>query len=248
MLEVQGGGVVKLHVNTPDLRKALSAVIPHAGQPGPEQVRVTATPENVFVQATNGVTAGLSLVSVWEHEGLSGDPAEDSLFLSTSMAKELLQVFKPISKPESELDDQLSVELDDAGQITVTDVSGLFPGKSWSMPHTEKRDLFPNLPALFARALEPAVVSPERIFAQGRMIRLFTSAAAAYGEPLVLEPTPSAKQLLISCGESFLGALAQARLEEGSEKLQEFQEHRAAWPSRLDQVAFALSQVDEEAA
>jgi hypothetical protein len=80
---------------------------------------------------------------------------------------------------------------------------------------------------------------PERLVAAGRLVRLFATASAAYGEPLVIEPTEDAKRILISCGESFLGLLMPIRSEDGSTVANELNAWRDGWMHRLPELAHA---------
>lgn len=242
---------MKIHVNTADFRKALQSVLPHAHD-DPETfyaiVRGVVTQENVYLQSTNLYTAGMAIASVWEHEGLTGSLAEDSFDLSVGMAKELLQLFKAKKKPENELDDQLSLEVSEA-EIAVTDVSGLFPGKSLTLPNSARApELFPNLPRMFGNAMGGRVVPPVRIIAAGKLLKLFAAASSAYGHPLTVEATSSKKQMLLSCGDAFLGMLTQVDASVDTEFSKELAEWRAGWQRRLPEVAFALGASDVEEA
>lgn len=244
---------MKIWVNTADFRKALQAVIPHAhddADTGFATVHCVVTQENVYLQSTNTFTAGMAISSVWEREDLTGDPAEDCFDLGVAMGKELLQVFKAKRKPENELDDQLSILVTE-GQLVVTDVSGLFPGKSWSVPRpAPSGDYFPNFPRMFADAMSGRIVPPARIIAAGKLLKLFSAASSAYGKPLTVEATSQPKQMLLSCGESFLGMLTQVDASVDSELAQDLADWRGAWKSRLPEVALALGEprLREEAA
>ncbi|MGQ7788737.1 hypothetical protein [Nesterenkonia sp. K-15-9-6] len=237
-----------VHVNTADFRRALQAVIPHAHDDtstGLAVVHFAATADHVYVQASNGTTAGMAIASVWDHQDLTGDPDEDSFDLTVDAAKELLQVFRPKKKPENELDDQLSIQVDIA-KISVLDVSGLFPGKAWTIPNTATSENFPNLPRMFNDAMTGRPRVPEQIVASGKLLKLFSAASAAYKDALALEPTTRPQMMLISCSESFLGALMQVRVEEDSDLARELKDHRAGWQNRLPMMALAITRGRDE--
>lgn len=232
-----------LTVNTLDLRQGLQSVIPHAADAKLSAalavVHFTATDGNLFLTACNTQTLGFAVASVWEAEGLTGDPNDDAFNLPTDVAKELLALFKAGSKqPEDEIGDSLRITVHPES-ITFLDISGLFPGKEFKIPRADDNEY----PVAFGRLLIDAVLSdrimPERIAAAGRLVRLFATASAAYGEPLVIEATADSKRLLISCGESFLGLLMPIRSEDGSDIAGDLDAWRGGWMRRLPEIAHA---------
>lgn len=232
-----------LTVNTLDLRQALMAVIPHAAEAKLSAalavVHFTATDGMLHLTASNTVTLGHAVASAWETQGLTGDVNDDAFNLPADVAKELLQIFKAKGKqPEDEIGDTLRITVRES-DITFLDVSGLFPGKEFKIPHEDDHDY----PIAFGRLLIQAALSdrimPERLVAAGRLIRIFAAASAAYGEPLVIEPTEDARRILISCGESFLGLLMPIRSEDGSTVANELNEWRSGWMNRLPEITYA---------
>lgn len=229
-----------LTVNTLDVRQALQSVIPHAADvkdsPAHAVVHFTATDQNLYLTACNMQTLGHSVASVWEADGLTGDPDTDGFNLPVDVAKELLALFKSSGKQkEGEIGEALRLTVKNK-TITVLDVSGLFPGKELTIPREDGNEY----PVTFGRMLMSAVlaepVMPKRLTASGRLVKLFATAAAAYGEPLVIEPTEDARRILISCGESFLGLLMPIRDEEVAGNLTAWRE---GWMRRLPEIAHA---------
>lgn len=229
-----------LTVNTLDVRQALQSVIPHAADvkdsPAHAVVHFTATDQNLYLTACNMQTLGHSVASVWEADGLTGDPDTDGFNLPVDVAKELLALFKSSGKKkEDEIGEALRLTVKNK-TITVLDVSGLFPGKELTIPREDGNEY----PVTFGRMLMSAVLSepvmPKRLTASGRLVKLFATAAAAYGEPLVIEPTEDARRILISCGESFLGLLMPIRDEEVAGNLNAWRE---GWMRRLPEIAHA---------
>lgn len=236
-----------LTVNTLDVRQALQSVIPHAADvkdsPAHAVVHFTATDNNLYLTACNMQTLGHSAASVWEADGLTGDPDTDAFNLPVDVAKELLALFKSSGKTkEGELGEALRLTIKNK-TITVLDVSGLFPGKELTIPREDGNEY----PVTFGRMLMSAVlaepVMPKRLTASGRLVKLFATAAAAYGEPLVIEPTDDSRRILISCGESFLGILMPIRDEEVSGNLNAWRE---GWMRRLPEIAHAGGTVKQE--
>ena len=236
-----------LTVNTLDVRQALQSVIPHAADvkdsPAHAVVHFTATDNNLYLTACNMQTLGHSAASVWEADGLTGDPGTDAFNLPVDVAKELLALFKSSGKQkEGEIGEALRLTIKNK-TITVLDVSGLFPGKELTIPREDGNEY----PVTFGRMLMSAVlaepVMPKRLTASGRLVKLFATAAAAYGEPLVIEPTDDSRRILISCGESFLGILMPIRDEEVAGNLNAWRE---GWMRRLPEIAHAGGTVKKE--
>jgi hypothetical protein len=184
-------------------------------------------------------TLGHAVASVWDHEGLTGDVNTDAFNLPVDLAKELLAIFKAQKKqPEDELGDSLRLTITPKA-ITVLDVSGLFPGKELTIPQEDSSEY----PLGFGRLLIEAILAdhrvPARLATSGNMLKLFAAAAAAYGEPLSIEPTADERRILVSCGESFLGLLMPIRIEDGSAMETQLKTARDGWMRRLPEITHA---------
>lgn len=231
-------------VNTKDLRQALASVIPHAHD-DPEtklnRLRCTATGDLLYVQAASGITAATAVVSVWDVGALSGSPEDDVFDMSVATAKKILAIFKASKKqPDDEMGEAMTITVSDA-ELTFVDTGGLFPGESFSQPTGEVDGAFPNLPRIFAEALSADKRLPDRLLANGELLRKFATAASTYGRPLVVEPTGERTRILISCGESFIGLLMPVRVEPGSEQEAELKEAHDGWMNRLPELASAIT-------
>jgi hypothetical protein len=226
---------MKFVVSTNDLRQALTAVLPHIDPDKDAQqlhrLRVEVGRENVTVSATNRFTAAHALVSVWENEDGEVGPFD----LSPTNAKEILALFKGKPGTDDEPGETLRVEVDDK-HLTVTDISGLFAGKALTVPRQPDEENFPNIPQLLAAKLNQGPASTERLVTSGQLLGLFTKAAAAYGHPLVIDPAGDRRSPLISCGESFIGMLAQAPA--GDELTAQINGWHTAWLDRLAEDLF----------
>lgn len=204
-------------VETTDLRRALRAVTPHA-HPAKElsqlhRIRLTLDGQNVTVTATNQVSVAAGLVSVWEH----GDGELGYVDLSPSDVKQILAVFPAANKTkdtEAGPDETLRIEVIEEN-TTVTDISGLFPGKSLQLPRYPDDSNFPDLRSVLAKRLTMSAKRPtERLFTSGPYVDLFAKAAAVYAKPLVFDVPDDKGTLLVTCGESFLGMLIPGRPDE----------------------------------
>ncbi len=233
-----------IDVNTLDFRRALQSVIPHASTdantPSICGVNFTATTSNVFLTATNRYTLGHAIASLWEAKRLTGDPNDDSFMLTTDTAKELLALFKSGGKQDDEeIGEALRITVDEE-HIRFLDVGGLFPGKLLQIPRQETEPFPVKWAARLMSAIEAEVVVPDRLATQGKYLRLFSSAGAAYGEPLLIEPTGDVGQILISCGESFLGLLMPVRSSDETDLAGKLLEWRQGWQNRLPDLALAM--------
>lgn len=229
---------MRLDVKLQDLRQALQAVAPHAEKDpnlsSIHRVHFSATPENLFVTATNRYTVGCAIASVWEHE-LSGSFSDDQFDLTPETVKEVLMICQA-SKEKNELGDVLRIEVL-ADDLVFTDISGLFPGKSFKVPRTHINDPFPNVPLMVEKALTAPKVMPQSLMVAGQYMGLFTRAASTYGQHLEIEATGSSRAILVSCGESFMGLLMPARHDPESDNAMEMAEWRRGWHERLSPLA-----------
>lgn len=247
---------MRLYVQTDDLRQALQAVAPHAADPRDDvpvlaRVRCVATPENLFVMATNRYTMGIAAVSVWDHDGMTGSAQDDAFDLTGVQVKELLTLFHAAKQDDAGKGD-LQIEVRPAGrdELVVTDISGLFPGKALTMPGADADQGFPNLARLVEQTMSAGRAFSGILATNGRLLRLFGSAAQAYGMPLTLEPTSRAKgSILVACGESFRGVLMPIGMDDDT--LSDHAEWTARWGTWLEDLAAGMSeppQAEEAAA
>lgn len=231
--------MTRITVSTHDLRCALKSVLPHvnpvADMPPQHRVRLSIGQVNVTMAATNGFTIGVALVSI---EDPDTEP-DSTLDLSPQDVREVLALFR--GKPGSDEDDPGELLEISASEkhVTFTDIGGLFPGKSLRLPRYPDDGNFPKVARYVAGLLtRPAgadVAQVTRIAVGQRYLSLFKAAGLAYGEPLVIEPTSARGALLVSCGDSFIGALMPVRQDEDQQV--RLQAWRDAWVTRLPEVA-----------
>lgn len=225
---------MKVIVGTRDLRQALASVAPHVS-PDKEhttlyRLRCEVGAVNLSVSAASGYTAAHAIVSVIDNEhGEAG-----SWDLQPSDAKEILALF-PIGKGHED-QDTLRLEVD-REHVTVTDVSGLFPGKELTLPRLADDELFPDVPGLIGSNLESGSAfedfAGEVMSTFGPQLKGFLAATSAYSEPLVLQPVGAIQpRLLITCGESFIGLLSMLA-PDGEEGAARIRDWRRAWSMRL---------------
>lgn len=197
----------------------------------------------MLVCATNGYSAGLAAVSVFDTDGLTADAETDAFSLVPGAVKHLLGLFPAGKTEEGDMGECLRFTLT-GDDLRVLDVSGLWPGKELALPGVNSYMTVLNLPLLFQRALEAVRAVPGDVATNGRLLRHFTAAATAYHKPLLIEPTGKSTTILLRCGDSFLGLLMPLRLSD--EEIIEQQGWAAAWPARLDGPARTLRQTRDQ--
>jgi hypothetical protein len=235
----------ELLVSTGDLRNALRAVVPHAGQdkevPVLQRVRFYIQGGNIMVAATNRYTVGVGLVSIWDN---TYDDDDAILDVTPGQVSEILTMFKtPKDKDDDAGDDDLRLRITDRF-LVITDMAGLFPGKEVTWPRVANEEGFPNLRTLIGKMVATAgTASAATMWTSGKFLGLFGPAAKVYDQPLVIEPT-SEKQgaLVITVGESFLGALMP--IKPSDESVAEAAEWRRGWDARLGEVDLGTGELD----
>ncbi len=235
-----------LIVGTADLRQALTAVRPHACTdpeiPELTRIRFTIGTENLTVTATDRFTAGLAIVSTWDHDGEPGEIVE----LLPDDAAKILAIFKS-GKESGDDSPQYLLRLDvDAEHVTVTDCSGMIDGRRFRMPRLVTESALDSVPDLIQRAHSGEMVlldDIENMTVSGDHLGRFKVAASTYKEPLSLETrslaTHRSVSILIRCGESFLGLMMPTRLTD--ESLVRSREWADGWTARLPEIVGAAA-------
>lgn len=223
--------MTSITVGTEDFRLALRAVAPHAGQdptlPVLQRIRLDIGGENLAVSATNRYSIGHAIVSIWDNR--QGDLT--TLDLSPMDVKEILVLFRASGGSGDEMpDEQLELTVTDK-TLTVTDISGLFPGKALVLPRYPTDEHFPKVENLLRNKLASPPMGAERLVTSGTLLALFAKAAAAYDEPLVIDPAGNNAAMMISCGESFIGMLMPMRSD--AEVEAKFNGWHTDWLERL---------------
>jgi hypothetical protein len=226
-----------LRVAIADLQRAITAVVPHADKPkqGDEQpltcrVRFTAGRTHLTVSATDGRTTGLAWVDILADTRTGKFRPEDGpmvVDLYPKGARAIADALTPITVDgEGDGDGALTLSSD---EVTIEDRSGKYPGTS----HTEKpieqeatqtldgTDHFgyPNIPGRLRDAFTAGNGAVRPLLPPARTLARFETAAAQYGQPLVIEQVGSDVEQtawLVWCGTAFAGLLV-ARREDDAE-------------------------------
>lgn len=217
----------RITVKTSALRAALTSVLPHAGTdpdwPVTMRVRLSTTAEHLNITATDKVTAALAVVDVME-VGDDGEIPPD-VDLWPDAVRKVLAVF-PRPKQDDVDASLLEVVVAEgegehpAGEVTVRDVSGLWPGESLTLQAAAPDEGFPCVPAVLVKAVERAGAGWHRVtFYDAEATRKkWAAAAKAYGDVLGVRPVgESSTLLLITCGGRFMGAQCTVQLDESAD-------------------------------
>lgn len=133
---------------------------------------------------------------------------------------------------EVEVDEGPPVKLEEAvspATVTFTDVSGLWPGKTYSVPASPHSKPLMGLPALFGQAIGSKSKLPGRMDMAGRLLGLFATASKAYDGRVTIEPTGRRNVLLVTVGKRFLGLLMPMIVDPDSEQSVEIKQAHADW-------------------
>ena len=231
---------LSIDVETKDFRHALQSVAPHAEKEAKivsiHRVHISVTPHLLYVSATNRYSVACATASVFEADGLTGSYQDDQFDLTPELVKEVLLLFRSKSNPDGEIGDVLRIEVKDE-EIRFTDISGLFPGKTYAIPRTRIEDAFPNIPMLIRTTIIGARKEAPMIATSSQLVGLYVASAKVYGEPLIIEPTGSASALLMSVGESFIGLLMPRNYSGDEEGAASIKASRDGWYNRLHDLA-----------
>lgn len=226
-------------VSTVDFRNAVLATRPHLPDPKADHLtdlcRVHCRIERygLIVAATNTVTAALAMVDTVD---LADGEVGTSFDLGPDEAREIVTLFRPAKMASGEsMDSALRLQVDPFDDaLVVTDVSGLFPGRSARFPRTGEapplRD-FPPLGRTISRALEGGVGTEARAMVEGPSLAAFAAAARVYKRSLVWRHVGPPHRALVTCGDAFVGALAMGAPTPDDLPSIEAVEH--AWLARL---------------
>ncbi|MGW9825087.1 hypothetical protein ACUXNS_000071 [Brevibacterium pityocampae] len=113
--------------------------------------------------------------------------------------------------------------------VRFTDVSGLWPGKTYSVPADPHSKPLATLPRLFSEAIGSRSLMPGRMDMAGRLLGLFATAATAYDGRVTIEPTGRRNVLLVTVGKQFLGLLMPIIVDPDSEQSVEIKQAHADW-------------------
>ncbi|MBW8171815.1 hypothetical protein K0651_01965 [Ornithinimicrobium sp. Arc0846-15] len=227
-------------VNTKDLRQALQAVAAHASTDHDDlrlhRVHCEVTPDNLFISAGQGFTAGMAIVSI-----LTNQDGELTTFaLSPAAVKDLLTLFK-VTTPLAE---EAEVRIRGRGteHLSVQDVSGMFPGKEVVLPLTPPHDEFPDLKKTMQALAVAESALDQGVVLAGPWWATFVAATKAYREPMLVSSPKSRAMLLVLVGESFIGTVVGSAEGDNFDELARYREQD--WPTRLRAAANGEAPID----
>jgi hypothetical protein len=240
-----------IEVATPDLRKALTAVLPLAeknssGDNGVEhRIRLSFAAEELYVLATNGMVSGCAAIGIdadSRDERFAADDGAFTVDITPRQARMILRQFKAVRGPEAagEMDEAIELYAT-TEKLRCTDTGGLFVGESLEFPILDTATSFPDLPAIIGRGLASvgATQVGKPLVVDGAVLALFKPASAAYDKPLDIRSTgdPDSPGFLVACGPWFVGLVASRH---GNDDLKATREsaHRA-WLGRFPAAKLA---------
>lgn len=230
---------VTLEVSLPEFRKAITAVTPHAEptKTGDEishmsRVRLTAAKNELLVAAGNSITTALAAVPIEEDSRAERFAADDGVFdcdVTPGFLRTVLHAFK-VAGDSASGEDQFAQLRFTTEAITITDVSGLFPGREMTEPLLPRSTQFPGIVGALSEALAQVgttqVAKP--LVANGAALGLFRAAAVAYNRPLQFEGTGTAEArgFVVLCGSQFIGVVSSRHNDDDSLAKRDAERHR----------------------
>jgi hypothetical protein len=231
-----------LELSLIDFRRAIAAVRPHAerSKSGDDitaysRIRMIADATELHVVATNGSTTAMASVKILSDsrtERFAADDAELGSDISPVLAADLRSGLR-IRRSDLDEASQIVAVAFTQERVTVTDVSGLWPGSSTTRPLLPYATDYPAVHDDLRRALGAAGEAIKPITAQGGLLTLFAAAARQYDRPLQVEPSgPSdSRAFVVWCGTAFIGAVSSGHDDDDS--LTRRQSERRAHLERL---------------
>lgn len=225
-----------------DFRRAVAAVKPHAerAKSGDEisalsRVRFVAAKDELYVVATNGVTAAMAAVEILDDsrkERFAKDDGHFAVDISPVLVSDLRQGLR-MQRGDFEEDDQVARLTFTDDDVTVQDVSGLWPGSETKRPTLAYSADYPDVVKILGQAMGAAGEAVKPLTNQGGTFRLFMPAAAQYGRPLQFEASgPSTSRgFIVWCGPRFIGSVSSGHDDDDS--LARRQSERRAHIERL---------------
>lgn len=227
-------GTIK--VGAEKLIPALRACLPHAATdpelPQLRRIRV-AVNDGLLVWCTDRYTAAVARIpaddlpdydgSIWEFDLLPED------------ARLLVSMFTPGK------DEVITVQITATrDQITAADVSGLFEGRTVSVPHPGGGEAMPAIPALVRTSLTSTrgkAAAAHWVFG-GDKWRRFTTSAAVLKQPMVIEPGLNERSpFVVRLGEHFIGLVMPMTVEDDGTQRDIRDEWIDRLPERNEEVA-----------
>ena len=230
---------VTLTVDLVALRRALSAVVPHAEPTkagddisGLSRVRLSAAATELHVIATNGTSAALAAVAIEEDsrkERFASDDGSFTVDIAPKPLRNILQAFK-VTKPQADGQGQWCVVHITTDKLTVTDTDALMPGLSLTIPQLDFDADYPNIVKALAEVLGSAGESTmaKPLVAASKTMALWQHAATAYGQPLQFEASGPAESrgFVVLCGSQFVGAASSRHNDDDSLKKRDAERHK----------------------
>ncbi|QOH55227.1 hypothetical protein [Rhodococcus rhodochrous] len=223
-------------VSTHDLRRACTAVAPHANPKVEilDRVRFTIDPHNITLTATDGWTSGLAIVSVWESEDDIVPIPDDGVIvdLAPEQIRKILSVFKAPADKGEEPEAILRIEVGD-NYVKIADVSGLpgIDGQALELPRMDTYTGFPDVAHTISRIRCMPEAGMTTVHMSPQVVSAFTSAAKTYAHPIQLTAHSESRTLSVVVGESFLGLLTPVKPTD--EDLARYLQWADAWDVRL---------------
>lgn len=144
---------------------------------------------------------------------------------------------KVTTEPETPAESLKPEEPQSPATVTITDMTGLWPGKRYEVPADPHSPVLARIPVLVAGSLADRQVMPGVMSLGGPLLKLFAAATTAYNERMVLQATGSKTTLMCTVGPQFVGLLMPMEIEPDSDDAVRLK----GWQSDWDDILVELS-------
>lgn len=221
-----------LKVGIQPLRAAILSVVAHTAPARLgdtdlklSRLRFIAGGDELIVAATDGATCALAAVTIEEDSRAERFAVDDGpliVDMHPAKARDIARIVKPVKDDEDPGWAELAISDAD---MTVADVSGLWPGTALTVPLLATAVDYPDVPAIIGRALAGAAGTFKPLCVDRAGV--FDAAAKAWGLPLMVEPTGSVESrgFVVICGDAFIGTLTSSHNDDNNPRKRDAARH-----------------------
>lgn len=200
---------INTRIDPVDLTQALAAALPHVPKDtdsDSHMVGLVFTAENILTVATSGLTMIVCKTATTTGARVTGDVLADSIILSPTMASQLMG-FTALTPKES-WDPEMELTVTGTGpekiRIRATDRTGLFEGKSITLPANEPTQALARALQVLESMAGQNPRSTRTTDVPADRLKVFIDSAKKFGGEIEIEEI-TGSLWRVSCGKRFYG-------------------------------------------
>lgn len=144
---------------------------------------------------------------------------------------------KITTPPSDEPETVKEQEPESPATITITDITGLWPGKKYEVPADPHSPALARIPMIVSGTLAERAVMPGVMSLAGTLLKLFAAATTAYSERMVLQATGRKSMLMCTVGPQFVGLLMPVEIEPDSDDAVRLKTWQTDWDDILTGIS-----------